>query len=192
MSWFDNVEQFSSTTSHETNTSTEAHNSHNEGGLMSIDPGVSIWTLITFFLLLILLRVFAWKPIIKSLDDREKFLASSHEEAIKARNEAKKIADDQSSILTEAKREATKIKEAAIGSASENAKKLEQMAIKEKNSIIESAYKEADQIKSQVISENKNTIVKLAIAAAEKIIVSDLDNDKSSKIVDKYLEGYQA
>ena len=190
MSWFENVELYAAN-SPDTHAS-QADAAHHEGGLMSIDPGVSIWTLFTFFLLLILLRVFAWKPIIKSLDDREKFLASSHEEAISARNEAKKIADEQSAIMAEAKKEANKIKEEAISSASENAKQLEQMAIKEKNNIIESAYKEADQIKSQAISENKETIVKLAIGAAEKILTEEIDESKGKVIVDKYLEGQQA
>ena len=165
---------------------------HEQKGLMDIDPGVGIWTLITFFLLMVVLRLFAWKPIIKSLDDREKFLASAHEDAVSARNEAKKIADEQSKIIAEAKKEAMAVKEDAINTAAENSKQLEQMAIKEKNHIIESAYKEADQIKSQAITKNKETIVKLALGATEKILQDKLDEAEAEKIVDKYIENLKA
>ncbi len=170
-----------------------AHDTHQQAkGLMDVDPGVAIWTLITFFLLLVILRLFAWKPIIKSLDDREKFLASAHEDAVSARNEAKKIAAEQSSIIAEAKKEAMAVREEAVNSAAENSKQLEQMAIKEKNHIIESAYKEADQIKSQAITKNKETIVKLALGASEKILLEKLDEAEASKIVDKYIDNLKA
>ncbi len=169
-----------------------AHDQHQSKGLMDIDPGVSIWTLITFSLLLIILRLFAWKPIIKSLDDREKFLAAAHEDAVAARNEAKKIAEEQAKIIAEARKEAMALKEEAVTSASESAKQLEQLAIKEKNQIIESAYKEAELIKSQAITKNKETIVQLALGASRKILVDELDENKASQVVDKYIESLKA
>lgn len=174
-------------------TTVAAGGHHAEGNpLLSLDPGVAIWTLVTFFLLLLVLRLFAWKPIIKSLDDREKFLASAHEDAVQARNEAKKIAEEQSKILTEARKQASNITEEAVKKASDHAKVLEQSAIKEKNNIIDSAYKEAEQIKSQAISQNKETIVKLAMTATEKLIQETIDEAKSKEILEKYIEGFKA
>ena len=72
--------------------------------MIEFDPGLIIWTTIIFILLLLVLKKFAWKPILDAVDERNK----SIEEALKAADKAKKemlaLNTDNERILTEAKK----------------------------------------------------------------------------------------
>jgi F-type H+-transporting ATPase subunit b len=61
------------------------------GGPLDVNPGLIIWTTVTFVILLYLLKKFAWKPILNSLNERETFIKDSLEKAEKAQQEAEEL-----------------------------------------------------------------------------------------------------
>ena len=61
------------------------------GGLLDVNPGLMIWTVVTFIVLLFILKKVAWKPILSALDKRENDIKEALEQAEKAKDEAKKI-----------------------------------------------------------------------------------------------------
>ena len=63
----------------ETHAETQDDGGHAQGGIMSPDPGLAIWTVITFVILLVILRKIAWGPILETLDKREKAIKESIE-----------------------------------------------------------------------------------------------------------------
>ena len=75
--------------------------------LIQPEPGMMIWTIITFGLLLIVLRVFAWKPILAILDEREKTIKDSLESAEMAREEGQRHLADSREALKQARKEMT-------------------------------------------------------------------------------------
>lgn len=178
----------------ETHASTQASgDSHGSGNpLLQFDPGVGIWSIITFVLLLIILRKFAWKPIIDSIDERDREIKSSMESAEQARNESKKIADEQKAMLSQSKAEAAEIVAEAKKTAEEFKRRLEQSAIEEKNNILKSAEVEIIAMKESAIAELKSTVATLAIGAAEKLLEDKLDAQASSKLVDQYIQKIEA
>ncbi|MGL1902719.1 MAG: F0F1 ATP synthase subunit B [Fibrobacterales bacterium] len=169
----------------------DSHGASNENPLLKLDPGVGIWALITFFLLLLLLRKFAWGPIINALDERDRTINASLEKAEEARNESKKIATEQKSILAESRAEAGQIVSEAKKSAEEYRRKIEQGALDEKIKIVESAKEEITAMKNEAISQLRKTTVDLAIGAAEKLLEEKIDNDQSKKIVDNYIKSLE-
>ena len=70
--------------------------------MLEIYPGLIVWTVITFVIVLVILRGTAWKPIVQALKDREDKIRSSLEEAEKARIEAQRILDENRQVLAEA------------------------------------------------------------------------------------------
>jgi len=168
----------------------DAHSSGNP--LLQFDPGVGIWSIITFVLLLIILRKFAWKPIIDSIDERDREIKSSMEAAEQARNESKKIADEQKAMLSQSKAEAAEIVAEAKKTAEDFKRRLEQSAIEEKTFIIKSAEAEISAMKESAIAELKQTVAELAIGAAEKLLEEKLDAERSTKLVDQYIEKIEA
>src|SRR5688572_23710058 len=76
------------------------------GGIMDINPGLTLWTGITFLLLLVILKVFAWGPIVNMLKERERTIHDAIEQARKERAEAERMMTEQKDALAGARREA--------------------------------------------------------------------------------------
>ena len=96
--------------------------------MIKFDPGLIIWTTIIFTLLLLVLKKFAWKPILKSVEERSKSIQEALEAADKAKEEMATLTADNERIIAEAKverdnllKEAREIKEKIINEAKESA-----------------------------------------------------------------------
>ncbi|MBN1299785.1 MAG: F0F1 ATP synthase subunit B [Melioribacteraceae bacterium] len=158
------------------------------GGLLDVNPGLIVWTGITFLLLLYMLFKMAWKPILNSLNEREQSIKDSLEKADKAREEAQKIFEENKSDLAKAEAEARKI----IAQGREYSEKIkEQMLTESKQQaqkMIDEAKAEIDRKNQEALNKLKEQVVSLAVNASEKIIRESLDKEKHGKIVEKYLE----
>ena len=73
------------------------------------NPGILIWTLITFFIVLGILKWKAWGPLMKALDDREKRISDALNAADKAKEEAQKVSSDYEEMIAKAESEKQKI-----------------------------------------------------------------------------------
>lgn len=157
------------------------------GGLMDVNPGLMIWTVVTFVVLLLILRKVAWKPILTALDKRENDIRDALEQAEKAKEEAKKVLEANQSNLAKAEDESKKIIEQSRAYA-ENLK--EQMMAESKEQakkIVDDASSEIQRKKDAAFEELKNQVAEIAISAAEKIIKESLDKQKSKQVIDNYL-----
>ena len=77
--------------------------------LVQLDPGLFVWTILTFLLLLFVLAKFAWKPLLKMLNDREELIRSSLEDAEKAKEKLEKLNAEGEAIINQARSEAQSI-----------------------------------------------------------------------------------
>ncbi len=158
-----------------------------KGGLLDIDPGLMIWTVITFALLLIVLGKFAWKPIIKTLQEREERIRGSLEQADRARREAESLMERNNEILARAELEAQSIMKKAQESAerlkSEIFKEANAKAAEFRNTAIQEMEREVTSAKIQLQRE----IADLAVQAAAKVIAATLSTDQHKKIVDDFI-----
>ncbi len=157
------------------------------GGLMDVNPGLMIWTVVTFIVLLLLLKKVAWKPIITALDKRENDIKQALEQAEKAKDEAKKILDENQANLAKAGEESKKI----IEQSRTYAESLKEQMIKESKAqakkIVDDAALEIQRKKDAAFEELKVQVAEIAVSAAEKIIKESLDPQKTKRVVDKYL-----
>ncbi|MEX1139175.1 MAG: F0F1 ATP synthase subunit B [Bacteroidota bacterium] len=155
--------------------------------MFDINPGLSIWTTVVFVLLVIVLGKFAWKPLLKNLQDREDKIRDSLEQAERARAEAAELLkqnernmaraeEEYQKIIREARALGEKVKEDVVGKAHQQAQHELQAAKEEIKRDIEAA-------KQQLRGE----VAELAIKAAEKILDETLDAAKHKKIVDNAL-----
>ena len=147
--------------------------------LVQLDPGLFIWTIITFLILCYVLAKFAWKPLIKMLDDRENMIKGSLEDAKKAKMELERLSEESEAITLKARSEAQSIlaesKVAAEKVKDDIIAKSKEQAIK----IRDDAQKQIQVEKDKAISDIKQEVVNLTISVAEKLInknLSDLDN----------------
>jgi len=152
-----------------------------------VQPGIGLifWMALVFGILIFVLGKFAWKPILKSLHERENSIEKSIKAAEIARGEMEKLKFSNEQLLKEAKeerdeilREGRKIKGEIIGEA-------KQKATEEADRIVESAKERIEYEKLAAMTELKNQIAEISIEVAEKILKEELSGDKKQK---EYIE----
>jgi len=157
--------------------------------MISFDPGLIIWTTIIFTLLLIVLKKFAWKPILNSVNERNKSIEEALKAADKAKEEMALLNADNERILTEARverdrllKEAREMKNSIINEAKEKANT-------EADNIVTSAKEQISNEKMKAITELKNTVADLSIDMATMVLKSELkDADKQKQLVSEALK----
>src|ERR1044072_4874164 len=143
-------------------------------GLMIPETGLVIWMLITFLILLFLLRKFAWKPILGMIKDREKSIEDALSSAENAKAEMNNLKAENEKILQAARnerdamiKEAREIREQMIAEAKGKAKA-------EGEKMLTSAREAIQNEKMAAITDLKNQVAQLSIDIAEKIIAREL------------------
>jgi F-type H+-transporting ATPase subunit b len=150
--------------------------------------GLLFWTFCSFAILYFLLKKFAWKPILGSVNDREDSIREALLAAQNAKKEMENLKSDNEKILKEAKverenmlKDAREIKTKLISDAENQAKE-------QASKMIESAQLAIQNEKNSAMNELKQTVVELSVGIAEKVISSELeDKNKQLKVVENML-----
>jgi F-type H+-transporting ATPase subunit b len=155
--------------------------------MFQAEPGLMIWTAISFIILLVLLWKVAYKPITNALNKREDSIRDSLEEANKTRETAESLLEDYKKQLAEAREEAQKIL-AEGKTMGENIKKeVIQKAHEESNQIVKRAQEEIEFQKEKALMELKERLADLSIMAASKVIEKALDKKDHEQLLDEYI-----
>jgi F-type H+-transporting ATPase subunit b len=155
--------------------------------MFKAEPGLIIWTLISFFLLLILLAKLAYPQILKGLKKREETIQQQLEEARKTKQEASALLEDYKRQLAEARSEAQKIINEGKGLGENMRKEIVQKAQQESNQIVKRAQEEIELQKQKAILEIQEKIADLSIMAASKIINKSLNTEDNRRLVEEYV-----
>lgn len=157
------------------------------GGLLDVNPGLMIWTVITFIILLLILKKVAWKPILTALDKRESDIKESLAQAEKAKEDAKKILEENQANLAKAEEESKKIIEQSRAYAESLKEQMLKDSKEQAKRIVDDASSEIQRKQDAAFEELKSQIAEIAVNAAEKLIRESLDAQKSKQVIDKYL-----
>jgi F-type H+-transporting ATPase subunit b len=163
---------------------------HAEEGspLLRFDPGVGIWALVVFVILLLILKKFAWAPILEALDAREKTVQDSLDQAARIQAESAQLAQEQARLLAESRAQANQILQNAREAGEALKKSLETAAQEEKQRILASATTEIEAQKRAAVSELRKTTAELSIGIAGKLIRQNLDDAKNRALVDQLIQ----
>jgi F-type H+-transporting ATPase subunit b len=156
-------------------------------GIMDLNPGLTLWTAITFLLLLLVLSRFAWKPIVTVLDERERTIRDAIEQAKRERAEAERCAEEQKATLAAAQREASELAKRSQREMEVLRQDLAAKARKEADELVAQARKQIVEEKAKAISEIKGLAADLAIEAARKLIHATLDEKSQRALVEEYI-----
>lgn len=151
--------------------------------------GLFFWQLLIFIFLLLLLKKFAWKPILDSVNERESFIKNAMLEADKARNEMASIEESNQKVLKEARAEREALLKDARATGAEMIAQSKIDAQTEANKIIAQAQETIRNEKRAAVNELKNQVAQISLEIAEKVIDKELDNkNKQAELVDKFLK----
>jgi len=153
------------------------------------DPGIFLWTIVTFLIVLFILKVKAWGPLVEALEKREKQVKDSLKAAEKAIADAERVSDDYEKTVLKAQAEAQQIISDAKTAGEKVKLDLEMVANEKADQIIEKAKAQIDTERVRVINEIKTVAVEISLSAATKVIEKNLDSDDNRKLVNEALEG---
>ncbi len=146
--------------------------------LVSPNPGLILWTAITFLILLFILKKYAWKPILKAVTDRENSIESALLKADAVREEMARLTNENEALLKQARAErdailseATKVKNQIIFEAKDAAQK-------EGAKMIDKARAEINNQKLIAIADVKNQVASLSLEIAEKVLRKQFEDQK--------------
>ena len=156
--------------------------------MLNLDPGMMIWTWITFLIVLGIMSKLALKPMLTAINNREDQIRGDIENAKKQRDEAEELLNQHKELMTSAESEAQKIVKENQQLAEKTKQTMIETARIEADKIIENAKKEIDRQKDSALSSLRAEVADLAIGAAEKIIIQKLDKSEHANVINEYIK----
>ena len=150
--------------------------------------GNTLVVLVSFLILLLLLKKFAWKPVTEMMEKRSETIANDLDGAEQAQKKANELVAEQQNKLAALQQESSKI----IEQAQINAARMEKEMIQEAKDSIAQLKKQAEMDisfeRQQALDEAKNEISVLSLQIAEKLIGKELDSTTHAELVDEFIE----
>ena len=149
--------------------------------LVSPEIGLIFWMTLCFVLLILLLKKYAWKPILKALDEREKSIESALSQAQEARSKIEDLQKDQEKIIREAKKERELILNEAKKLAEEYRSQQQKIVNEEMAQKMARVKESIEMEKRAAINELKENVATLSIEIAEGILEKKLNLDSENE-----------
>jgi F-type H+-transporting ATPase subunit b len=148
-----------------------------------VTPGIGLifWTTLSFLILLLVLRKFAWKPILTAVKERDLSIEVALQQAEKAREEMARLTSDNQKLLNEAKEERARIIKEAKDLGEKIISEHKEKALTEFNKKVGEATREIQNQKMAALTEVKNSAGLLAVEVAERILKKELSNKKAQE-----------
>ncbi len=156
--------------------------------MLEINPGLIVWTIVTFIAVLVILRVAAWKPILEVLTRREEKIRGQLDQAQRAQEEAQRLLEENRRQLAEAGEQSQRIIREGRQAAEKLKSEIVDRADASARSMIDQAKAEILREKESALQELRTEVADLAIGVAGKILDADLDTPKQRKLVDAVIK----
>lgn len=161
------------------------------GGLFTVDPGLSIWTIVMFLLVLFILGKFAWRPMLSALDARESGIRESIDEAKRMREEAAAALEQHRQQLADSRRQAQQIIAEAREAGDVLRREIEGKAREEAERMMDGARREIRRERDQALEALRRQSVELALAAAARLLDKKLDGEMDRRLIEEYLDEFE-
>jgi F-type H+-transporting ATPase subunit b len=160
--------------------------------LLRPDPGLFIWTIITFLVLLTLLARFAWGPLLKALESRQEMIRKSLDDAEEARRELERLHLESAQILKQARVQAESIMSQSRSDAERLREELKQKARAEADTIVRTAGRQIQLETAQALQQIRREAADLSVMIASKLIQRNLSKEDNDRLIDEALKQVEA
>ena len=155
--------------------------------LLRFEPGLMIWTIAIFLVLLVVLRKFAWKPLLAALDDREQSIKGALEQARKTQRETELVLAENQRRGDEALQKAEQVVEQARQEAEHVRRQVIDDAKGEAKRVTEQGLRRLEAEQRAALAEIRKTAADLAVRAAGRLVEVSLTEQQQREIVDQFL-----
>ena len=156
--------------------------------MLDLNPGLIIWTIVTFFVAMLILRRYAWKPLLGALAAREEKIRSQLEQAEHAQAEAQRLLEEHQRALAAAEEQSQRIIREGRSLADQMKADILEKANAGARTLIDQAKGEIQREKDSALEHLRAEVADLVILAAGKILDANLDTPKQRKLVDAVIQ----
>lgn len=154
--------------------------------LLNPDFGLTLWTMMSFLILVGLLKAFAWGPLLHAVEEREAKMRDERERAEKARSEAERIQRELEARLAQAADEARGIL-AKVGIEAEALRaRLKGDAEGEAKMLLDKTRAQLDEDRRRIISDLRKEVSELSLLAAERLVKKTVDQQTQKTVLDQF------
>ena len=165
---------------------------HESPPLFSVNPGLMIWTVITFAVVLVVLRMTAWGPLMASLAEREKNISGAIDDAKKIKVEAEELFARYQTMIDTSKDEAREILEAARRDGKTVQEEIRARAAQEAEEFKERAHREIELAKDTALQEIWGLAANLSTELATRILGRTMNESDQDRLVRELIEEMRA
>ena len=144
--------------------------------------------IVNFIILLVILYFFAYKPVLKMLDERSRKIKESMDEVQKVKDQAAQTEEEFKKKIEAASKEGQEVIARAMRTGEEARQRAQEEAKQEAQGLVEKARVEIQRERNETIGELRQEFADLTIVAAEKVIGKSLDKEAHRQIIDKVLD----
>jgi F-type H+-transporting ATPase subunit b len=156
--------------------------------LVQPDPGLFIWTIVTFLVLLALLGKFAWRPLLEALESRQARITKSLEHTARPNQAFHRLQQESAKIMQQARIEAESIVAQTRTDAERLREELKQKAKEEADNILRNAQQQIQLQTRQAILQIRHEVADIAVSLASKLLERNLAKEDNARLIDETLK----
>jgi len=160
--------------------------------LVQPDPGLYIWTILTFLVLVAALAKFAWRPLLDALERRQDSIRKSLDDAQKAKQELERLHVESQKILAQARTEADQILSNTRSDANRFREELKQKAQSEAAGIVKNAERQIEMETARAIQQIRTEAVEISVAIASKILERNVSKEDNERLIEETFKQIEA
>ena len=156
--------------------------------LVQLEPGLFIWTILTFLVLASLLAKFAWRPLLQALDRRQELIRKSLDDADRARVELDRINGESAQIVAQARLEADAIVSKGRADGERLREELKQQARGESTVLLRNAERQIELETARALQHIRHEAADLSVRIASKLIGRNLSKEDNERLIEEALQ----
>jgi F-type H+-transporting ATPase subunit b len=160
--------------------------------LVQVDPGLFIWTIVTFLVLLTLLAKFAWRPLLLALESRQALIRKALDDAQQAKQELERLNLESAQIINRARVEAEAVITQSRSDGDRLREEIRAKARTEADHIVKNAERQIQLETSRALEQIRREAVDLSVMIASKIIQRNLTKEDNERLIDEALKQVEA
>jgi F-type H+-transporting ATPase subunit b len=151
--------------------------------LVQPDPGLYIWTILTFLILVWLLAKFAWRPLLAALDERQSSIRKALDDARKAKQELEGIHAESAKLLAQARSEAAEIVSRSRSDADRFREEMKDKARTEATGLIRNAERQIELETTRALQQIRQEAVDISIGIASKLLQRNVSKEDNERLI---------
>ena len=156
--------------------------------LIRPDPGLYIWTIVTFLILVGLLARFAWRPLLQALDRRQAQIKQSLDDAQQAKLELERLQQETAQILRQARVEAEQIVSGSRAYAEKLKDEIKAKARADADVIVQNAQRQIQSETRRALDQIRVEAADLSVMIASKLIQRNLTKEDNARLIEQALQ----